>query len=52
MTTKVTDFDYDLPKMMIAQSPLYPREMAKLMVLNKTDGGIEHHTVADLISKR
>jgi len=48
MTTSVSDFDYDLPKDRIAQSPIYPREEAKLMVLDRKNGTIQNFHVADL----
>jgi S-adenosylmethionine:tRNA ribosyltransferase-isomerase len=47
MTTSVADFDYDLPKEYIAQKPVYPREAAKLMVLDKKSGDIGHYHIAD-----
>jgi len=50
MTTSIDEFNYNLPKEYIAQSPANPRESAKLMVLHKTNGTIEHRTVADLPS--
>jgi len=48
MSTSVADFNYDLPKGFIAQTPANPRETVHLMVMRKTDGAIQHHTVADL----
>ena len=36
MRTK--DFDYYLPKELIAQKPVYPRDLSRLMVLNKDTG--------------
>ncbi len=50
MKTPVTDFDYALPKNLIAQTPANPHESANLMLLHKNDGTIEHYTVADLPS--
>ncbi len=41
------DFDYELPEELIAQYPL-PRGHARLLVLNRTDGSIEHRKFADL----
>jgi len=40
---KVKDFDYDLPKELIAQKPISPRDHCKLMVVNKKTGEISHH---------
>ncbi|MFA5198843.1 MAG: S-adenosylmethionine:tRNA ribosyltransferase-isomerase, partial [Candidatus Omnitrophota bacterium] len=39
---KLTDFDYPLPKELIAQYPLEEREEAKLMVLDRKEGSISH----------
>ena len=46
---KTDDFDYDLPKELIAQTPIYKRDEARLMVLNKEDGNIEHKKFYDII---
>ena len=35
---KISDFDYCLPKELIAQSPTLPRDMCKLLVLDKKTG--------------
>lgn len=45
---RVEDFDYDLPEELIAQVPIEPRDAARLMVLSKTSGSIEHRTFSDL----
>ena len=43
---KLSDFDYQLPKEMIAQHPVEPRDSSRLMIL---DGmGIEHMKFSDL----
>ena len=39
---RTSDFDYDLPKHMIAQAPLEPRDASRLLVLHRRDGRIEH----------
>ncbi|MBU2509624.1 MAG: tRNA preQ1(34) S-adenosylmethionine ribosyltransferase-isomerase QueA [Patescibacteria group bacterium] len=36
------DFDYNLPKKLIAQKPIRPRDHSRLLILNKNTGGIEH----------
>lgn len=36
------DFYYDLPKELIAQTPLEPRDSSRLMILNKKTGAVEH----------
>ena len=43
------DFDYELPKELIAQTPLEHRDEAKLMVLNKKTGEINHKKFYDII---
>ncbi len=45
---KLTDFDYAYPKGLIAAYPAEPREEARLMVVHRETGVIEHRTVADL----
>ncbi len=42
MTMKTSDFNYDLPKELIAQDPLEDRSASRLMVLDKETGEIEH----------
>lgn len=46
---KLSDFDYALPKELIAQYPLEKRDLAKLMVLNRRDGTIEHRIFKDIL---
>lgn len=46
---KVTDFDYDLPEELIAQTPIQRRDTSKLMVLNKNKKTIEHKIFTDII---
>jgi S-adenosylmethionine:tRNA ribosyltransferase-isomerase len=45
---KVSDFDYELPPERIAQSPIEPRDDARLMVVRRQSGGIEHRRFRDL----
>lgn len=45
---KLSDFDFDLPPNRIAQRPLEPRDSAKLMVLDKNTGSLEHLVFRDL----
>ena len=45
----VTDFDYELPKELIAQHPMEPRDHSRLLVVNKDSGAIEHKHFYDLI---
>jgi len=39
---KTEEFDYRLPKELIAQSPIEPRDASRLMVLDRQTGTIEH----------
>ena len=45
----VSDFDYELPKELIAQNPCDVRDECRLMVLHRTDGTIEHKHFYDII---
>lgn len=47
---KVTDFDYELPKELIAQHPMEPRDHSRLLVVDKVTGETEHHHFYDLIN--
>ncbi|MFP6668787.1 MAG: tRNA preQ1(34) S-adenosylmethionine ribosyltransferase-isomerase QueA [Pirellulales bacterium] len=42
------DYDYTLPRKLIAQHPLAHRADARLMVIRRDDATIEHHYVRDL----
>lgn len=46
---KTSDFNYDLPKELIAQIPIEKRDMSRLMVLDKSTGKIEHKVFHDII---
>ncbi len=46
---KTDDFNYDLPKELIAQTPLKKRDASKMMVLDKTTGKYEDKKFTDLI---
>jgi S-adenosylmethionine:tRNA ribosyltransferase-isomerase len=41
-------FDYELPRHLVAQEPLRHRADARLMVVDRTRGEIEHHHIRDL----
>ena len=45
----VSDFYYDLPEELIAQTPIEKRDESKLMVLNRAKQTIEHKTFKDII---
>ena len=46
---KTSDFYYDLPQELIAQTPLEKRDASRLMVLNRADGSISHEHFYQLI---
>ena len=46
---KTDDFDYYLPKELIAQTPLEKRDESRLLVLDKNTGEIEHKMFYDVI---
>ena len=48
MTTE--EFDFDLPKELIAQTPLEKRDTSRLLVLDKQTGEITHRHFTDIIS--
>ena len=45
---KTSDFDYHLPKELIAQTPIEPRDHSRLMVVSRSDGSIQHRHFYDL----
>jgi len=47
-TTKISDFDYDLPQELIAQTPIEPRDASHLLVLNRASRKIEHRHFRDI----
>lgn len=46
---KTEDFDYFLPKELIAQTPLKKRDSSRMMILNKTSGKVKDGMFTDLI---
>jgi len=46
---KLSDFDYHLPKELIAKYPAQPRDSCRLMVLDRKDKTIEHRIFRDVI---
>ena len=46
---KVSDFDYNLPEKLIAQTPLEKRDESRLMVLDRKNETIEHKKFKDII---
>jgi S-adenosylmethionine:tRNA ribosyltransferase-isomerase len=47
---KLSDFSFDLPEELIAEYPSDNRDEAKLMVINRKEGTIEHHLFKDIIN--
>lgn len=45
-----TDFDYYLPKELIAQMPAEPRDSSRLMVVNRQKKNIIHHHFSDIVN--
>jgi S-adenosylmethionine:tRNA ribosyltransferase-isomerase len=45
---QLSDFDYALPPERIAQTPIEPRDAARLLVLERSTGTITHRQVRDL----
>lgn len=46
---KTSDFYYDLPKELIAQTPAEPRDSSRLLILNKENGSIENKHFYNII---
>lgn len=47
---KTSDFDFDLPQELIAQTPILNRDQSRLLVLDKKTGDIEHHIFKDIVN--
>jgi S-adenosylmethionine:tRNA ribosyltransferase-isomerase len=45
---KTLEFDYDLDARRIAQTPVEPRDAARLMVVDRADGSIVHRRFSDI----
>ncbi len=45
---KTSDFDYELDEKLIAQTPILKRDSSKLMVLDRYNGDVSHHTFSDI----
>lgn len=46
---KTSDFDYELPKELIAQTPLADRTSSRMLVVHKNSGKLEHRHFFDII---
>lgn len=47
---QLSSYDYDLPKELIAQEPIEPRDSARLLVLDRASDSLSHPHVSDLPS--
>ena len=47
---KLSDFQFELPQSLLAQRPSADRDESRLMVLNRKNESIEHHTFKDVIN--
>lgn len=45
---KKSDFYYDLPPDLIAQTPIYPRDSSRMMLIDKKTGEIQHRVFSDI----
>lgn len=46
---KTSDFNYDLPEELIAQTPVYPRDSSRLLVYHRNNHIIEHKIFHDVV---
>ena len=46
---KTSDFDYNLPQELIAQTPVEPRDSSRLLVYHRDTGAVEHKIFRDVI---
>jgi S-adenosylmethionine:tRNA ribosyltransferase-isomerase len=45
---KISDFDYDLPQELIAQTPLEPRDSSRLLIVRRGQSRFEHRHFCDI----
>jgi S-adenosylmethionine:tRNA ribosyltransferase-isomerase len=45
---KISDFDYELPQELIAQTPIEPRDASRLLVAHRATGKLEHRHFYDI----
>jgi S-adenosylmethionine:tRNA ribosyltransferase-isomerase len=48
ITYNISDFDYDLPQELIAQTPIEPRDASRLLVVHRDSGRFEHRHFRDI----
>jgi S-adenosylmethionine:tRNA ribosyltransferase-isomerase len=46
---RLADFDYELPERLIAQDPSEERDQARLMIMSRGAGTVEHRVFSDII---
>lgn len=46
---KTSDFDFDLPEELIAQTPISKRDESRLLLLDKVTGEVKHKTFKDIV---
>ena len=46
---KTSEFDYDLPPDLVAQTPVEPRDASRLLVVSRADGNLTHRTFRDVV---
>lgn len=46
---RTDDFDYDLPRELIAQAPAEPRDSCRMLVLHRDTGAVEFKTFRDIV---
>ena len=46
---KTSDFDYQLPSELIAQTPIEPRDRSRLMVLSRSHSSVEHRRFFEIV---
>jgi S-adenosylmethionine:tRNA ribosyltransferase-isomerase len=47
-TLKISDFDYDLPQELIAQTPIEPRDASRLLVVHRASQTFDHRHFRDI----
>ncbi|HEX8990905.1 MAG TPA: tRNA preQ1(34) S-adenosylmethionine ribosyltransferase-isomerase QueA [Anaerolineales bacterium] len=45
---RTSDFDYDLPESFIAQAPVEPRDLSRLLILHRDTGQVEHRIFREI----
>jgi S-adenosylmethionine:tRNA ribosyltransferase-isomerase len=48
ISLKTSEYNYDLPAELIAQTPIEPRDHSRLLFVNRADGSLTHHHFFEL----